>query len=374
MPPVRPTRKRNPDRWGLTPWLSGSGQWRTPKGESVSDPLYAYISTGIIPDPTKSLLFEEREYAKAVVQRLRKAALEAKFSPDPESREAAAELLAKLPKSNPHKNPRGATHTIVVAWVQMSGLDVDHNTPNYFYGTSYTATAAADPKATMWANAGTAADVKKAKAFIASDRLSSYPVEWKGVFVYPVTEKDPLNRARREALAAFSKKRKKNPSWWPFGKKAEAPAAAPAPAKEYASTSIGGRVAYNGKPGTIESKSTKLVKSRRGGRSKSQSTYTIKFDDGSKAHLHYESLSPAPMSNPSKRPLKRNPIDDYARRTAKRWIVVGVGSKDQTVTYGATAFDHTNKAAAYAYADATRVRLRKAGKPSQAATVHVEPR
>jgi hypothetical protein len=46
------------------------------------------------------------------------------------------------------------------------------------------------PEAVMWLNKGTAADVEKAKAYASRDGYT--------VFIYPVTEKDPLGRAKRE--------------------------------------------------------------------------------------------------------------------------------------------------------------------------------
>jgi hypothetical protein len=92
---------------------------------------------------------------------------------------------------------------IVVAWVDFSGVHIDPTAPNWLHGTHYTVTPIPKAHAVMWANAGTDEDVAKARAYAETDRLSSTAVAWQGVFTYPETEADPLNRGRADALAAF---------------------------------------------------------------------------------------------------------------------------------------------------------------------------
>lgn len=95
-----------------------------------------------------------------------------------------------------------APSKIVIAWVDFSGVNIDTSTPNWLHGTRYTATAAPKAHAVMWANAGTEADLQKARDYARDGRLSSTPTAWQGVFTYPETEADPLNRGRADALTA----------------------------------------------------------------------------------------------------------------------------------------------------------------------------
>lgn len=105
-------------------------------------------------------------------------------------------------------------HTIVYTWVENTGLAP---TGEMYYDSSYgihreRLKPVNVGKSVMWLNAGTAADVRAARAYAAQERASSgYDMSrfgyklWNGVFVYPTTEKHPLARARADALAAYEK-------------------------------------------------------------------------------------------------------------------------------------------------------------------------
>lgn len=107
----------------------------------------------------------------------------------------------------PIPNP-GTRQTIVVAWVIPDGARevVPGEWERSWDGSHYVEKTRAVPRAmtAMWLNQGTAADVKRAKQYLVTDRPPE-GATFSGVFTYPTTEKDPLSRAKRDALAAFRK-------------------------------------------------------------------------------------------------------------------------------------------------------------------------
>jgi hypothetical protein len=62
-----------------------------------------------------------------------------------------------------------------------------------------------DPRAAMWVNVGSTADVRKAKEYAkkeaaraSASHLDSYPSRYFRVFVYDTDEQEPLARARKD--------------------------------------------------------------------------------------------------------------------------------------------------------------------------------
>lgn len=87
---------------------------------------------------------------------------------------------------------------IVVAWTEMTGFrptgGMVMRDLNWF--PEYEVCRVA--KAAMWTNKGTSADIEKAEAYITTEKRDRPDI---AVLVYPVGEKDPLGRAKREMLA-----------------------------------------------------------------------------------------------------------------------------------------------------------------------------
>lgn len=106
-------------------------------------------------------------------------------------------------------NPKGAVQKIVVAWVIPDGAreEIYGEFVRSWDGSHQVPKTRTIPRAmtAMWLNEGTAADVKKAKQYLVTDRPPEGST-FGAVYTYPVTEKDPLGRAKRDALAAFAKK------------------------------------------------------------------------------------------------------------------------------------------------------------------------
>jgi hypothetical protein len=111
-------------------------------------------------------------------------------------------------KRNPRRrNPD--TRRIVVAWVIPDGAReiVPGEWERSWDGSHHVEKTRSAPKAltAMWLNEGSAADIKAAKHYAATERPPE-GATWSGVFDYPSTEKDPLGRAKKDALLAFVKK------------------------------------------------------------------------------------------------------------------------------------------------------------------------
>ena len=103
--------------------------------------------------------------------------------------------------------------TIVLAWVELTGAEKVHGETEWRDGILRTKVRTGVPvgRAAVWLSSGTSADATKARAHMKSSGAPSHAV-WGGVFTYPTTERDPQGRARRDALAAYAKKGRRNPT------------------------------------------------------------------------------------------------------------------------------------------------------------------
>lgn len=85
-----------------------------------------------------------------------------------------------------------ATKTqIVIAWPDETMELVDPGAPDI--GRSAKFTARPIGKAAMWLRRGTPADLEKARAYCATE-------PGRRAYSYPISERDPLGRARREVI------------------------------------------------------------------------------------------------------------------------------------------------------------------------------
>lgn len=96
------------------------------------------------------------------------------------------------------RKPAAAEQCIVIAKAETEHA-VDPNALRR-YGALAKTVAVLVPKAIVWANEGDAAEVRKAKDYAAREGYR--------VFLYPVGERDPLGRAKREVLAPPVRRRR----------------------------------------------------------------------------------------------------------------------------------------------------------------------
>jgi hypothetical protein len=95
---------------------------------------------------------------------------------------------------------------VVLAWTRETAELVDPHLTRIDLGEWHKTRPVREGLAVMWARHGTEADVEKAKAHAAKEQSAADhdPLYATGtgyrVFVYPLSEKDPLGRARREVL------------------------------------------------------------------------------------------------------------------------------------------------------------------------------
>lgn len=78
------------------------------------------------------------------------------------------------------------------SWIVISWISVETRWDSQ----EYKATTTRKVEALVWLRRGTEADAKKAQAYAESDSLCEYQVHQ-----YPTTEKEPLQRARKERHA-----------------------------------------------------------------------------------------------------------------------------------------------------------------------------
>lgn len=88
-------------------------------------------------------------------------------------------------------------HAIVIAWAEQTKLVPTGRNVMRDLNWFPEFRAEWEGKAAMWKGRGDDTDLAKAKAYAATDGHS--------VFTFPVTERDPLGKARALAVAAVSK-------------------------------------------------------------------------------------------------------------------------------------------------------------------------